>query len=85
VELIDILAPTWGLVNDEIVLTKWLKRVGDSVSADEVLAEAEGDKTTGEILSQVDGGLVEILAPEGANVAPGDVVGRIRQTTSLPH
>jgi pyruvate/2-oxoglutarate dehydrogenase complex dihydrolipoamide acyltransferase (E2) component len=85
VELIDILAPTWGLVNDEIVLTKWLKRVGDSVSADEVLAEAEGDKTTGEILSQVDGVLVEILAPEGANVAPGDVVGRIRQTTSLPH
>jgi pyruvate/2-oxoglutarate dehydrogenase complex dihydrolipoamide acyltransferase (E2) component len=83
--LIDILAPTWGLVNDEIVLTKWLKRVGDSVSADEVLAEAEGDKTTGEILSQVDGVLVEILAPEGANVAPGDVVGRIRQTTSLPH
>jgi pyruvate/2-oxoglutarate dehydrogenase complex dihydrolipoamide acyltransferase (E2) component len=85
VELIDILAPTWGLVNDEIVLTKWLKRVGDSVSADEVLAEAEGDKTTGEILSQVDGVLVEVLAPEGANVAPGDVVGRIRQTTSLPH
>jgi pyruvate/2-oxoglutarate dehydrogenase complex dihydrolipoamide acyltransferase (E2) component len=82
VDLIDIYAPTWGLVNDQIVVTKWLKKLGDHVSAQEILAEAEGDKTTGEIVSQVDGVVVEVLAQEGSTVAPGDVIGRIRPSTS---
>jgi pyruvate/2-oxoglutarate dehydrogenase complex dihydrolipoamide acyltransferase (E2) component len=83
-DLIDVRAPSWGLVNDEIIVTKWLKSLGDHVSAQEAVAEAEGDKATGEIVSQVDGVLVEVLAHEGATVAPGDVIGRIRLQPPLP-
>jgi 2-oxoglutarate dehydrogenase E2 component (dihydrolipoamide succinyltransferase) len=76
--LIDVVAPKAGLTNDEIIVAKWFKAVGDRVSVDEVLAEVETDKATYDILSQVDGVVEEIVAVEGTTVGPGEVIARVR-------
>jgi 2-oxoglutarate dehydrogenase E2 component (dihydrolipoamide succinyltransferase) len=52
----------------EGTLTKWLKKVGDSVVRDEPLFEISTDKVDSEIPSPASGVLSEILVPEGKTV-----------------
>ena len=61
--------PQLGNTVEECLVTRWFKRKGDPVSAGEVVAEIETDKTTFEITSPVDGHVLEIYVDEGA-VAP---------------
>jgi pyruvate dehydrogenase E2 component (dihydrolipoamide acetyltransferase) len=61
----------------EGTLLNWLKDVGDSVSAGEVVAEIEADKATVEIEAPSDGVIVEIKAQPGDELAEGDVIGTI--------
>src|SRR5262245_47092915 len=61
--------PQLGNTVEECLVTRWFKRKGDAVSAGEVVAEIETDKTTFEITSPVDGHVLEICVEEGA-VAP---------------
>jgi pyruvate dehydrogenase E1 component beta subunit len=46
-------------------LAKWLKAIGDSVKAGDVLAEIETDKATMEVEAVDEGTLTAILVPEG--------------------
>ena len=73
----DVVIPKIGLTADEVVVTAWLKTVGETVEVDDVIAELETDKTVNELLAHVKGRVVELLVEEGAEVAPGDVVARI--------
>jgi pyruvate/2-oxoglutarate dehydrogenase complex dihydrolipoamide acyltransferase (E2) component len=75
----EIIVPKWGLTMDEAVLTVWLKQPGDSVAQDESVAEVETDKATGEIVSPVAGVLLDVLVDAGAQVEPGQVIGRIAE------
>jgi len=59
------------------VLKTWLKKRGDSVRMDEPIVEIETDKVAVEIAATANGVLSEILVDEGADVAPGSVLGRI--------
>jgi pyruvate dehydrogenase E2 component (dihydrolipoamide acetyltransferase) len=52
----------------EGTITKWLKKVGERVSADEPLFEISTDKVDSEIPSPASGILSEILVPEGKTV-----------------
>lgn len=52
----------------EGTLTKWLKKVGDTVMKDEPLLEISTDKVDSEIPSPASGMLSEILVPEGATI-----------------
>ena len=61
--------PQLGNSVEECLVSRWFKRKGDAVSAGEVVAEIETDKTTFEITSPVDGQVLEIYVEEGA-VAP---------------
>jgi pyruvate dehydrogenase E2 component (dihydrolipoamide acetyltransferase) len=61
----------------EGTLLNWLKDVGDSVSAGEVIAEIEADKATVEIEAPSDGVIVEIKAQPGDELSEGDVIGTI--------
>src|ERR1700727_2940792 len=58
----------------EGTITKWLKKVGDSVQRDEPIFEISTDKVDAEIPSPVAGVLSEIKVPEGSTVQINTVV-----------
>ncbi|MGA7261983.1 MAG: 2-oxoglutarate dehydrogenase complex dihydrolipoyllysine-residue succinyltransferase [Stellaceae bacterium] len=73
----EIKVPSLGESITEATVSKWLKRLGEAVTADEPIAELETDKVTLEIPAPASGTLAEILAEEGANVPVGAVLGKI--------
>ena len=73
----DVIMPQMGESIAEGTVTKWLKKIGDSVKRDEPLFEISTDKVDAEIPSPTAGVLSEILIQPGTTVAVGTVVGRI--------
>src|SRR4051812_46071310 len=73
----EIKVPSLGESITEATVSKWLKRPGEPVAADEPVAELETDKVTLEVPAPAAGTLAEILATEGANVPVGAILGRI--------
>ena len=65
---IKVTMPQMGESVYEGTLTKWLKKVGDSVQRDEPLFEISTDKVDSEIPSPATGILTEILVPEGETI-----------------
>ena len=61
--------PKVGNTVEECLVGRWLKQKGDSVSAGDVIAEIETDKTTVEITAPVSGTILETDFAEGA-IAP---------------
>ncbi len=76
---IEIKVPALGESVTEATVAKWMKKVGDSVAKDEALCELETDKVTLEVNAPAAGTLAGIAAPEGANVAIGQVLGTIAE------
>jgi len=74
--MIELVLPKWGLTMDAVVL-EWRKREGDLIHASEPLVVVETDKANAEVEAPVSGRLTRIIAPVGAEVAPGDVLGEI--------
>ncbi|MBO44765.1 MAG: dihydrolipoyllysine-residue succinyltransferase [Rhodospirillaceae bacterium] len=79
---VDIVVPTLGESVTEATVAKWLKRVGDSVAADEPLVELETDKVSLEVPAPSAGKLSEILASDGADVLVGAVLGNLDETST---
>ena len=75
----EIKVPPLGESVTEGTVARWLKKVGDSVKIDETLIEFETDKVTVDVPSPANGVLSEIIAPEGANVAVGGLLGVIAE------
>jgi pyruvate dehydrogenase E2 component (dihydrolipoamide acetyltransferase) len=71
---IEIVMPQMGESIFEGTITKWLKKVGDTVEKDESLFEISTDKVDAEIPSPVAGVLTEIKAAEGETVQINVVV-----------
>ncbi len=67
----DITMPQLGETVTEGTVTRWLKKIGDPVSQDEVLFEVSTDKVDSEVPSPSGGYLAEILVPEGETVDVG--------------
>jgi pyruvate dehydrogenase E1 component beta subunit len=61
----DVLMPALSPTMEEGKLSRWVKKVGDTVKAGDVLAEIETDKATMEIEAADDGTLTQILVPDG--------------------
>ena len=76
---IDIVVPTLGESVTEATIGKWYKKQGDSVKADEPLAELETDKVTLEVNAPASGVIAHIAVKEGESVAPGAVLGAIAE------
>ena len=72
-----VLMPELGESVAEGTVTRWLKKVGDSVQVDEPLVEVSTDKVDTEIPSPVAGVLVSITAEEDATVPVGGELARI--------
>jgi len=62
----DILMPALSPTMEEGTLSKWHVKVGDSVSAGQVIAEIETDKATMEVEAVDEGEVLEILVAEGS-------------------
>ena len=69
--------PELGESVTEGTVTRWLKKVGDSVQVDEPLVEVSTDKVDTEIPSPVAGVLVSITADEDATVPVGGELAQI--------
>ena len=70
----EVLMPQMGESITEGTITKWLKKVGDSVQRDEPIFEISTDKVDAEIPSPAAGTLTEIKVPEGSTVTINTVV-----------
>ncbi len=70
----DVTLPSLGESVTEGIITRWFKKVGDSVLRDEPLFEVSTDKVDSEMPSPAAGVLTEILAAEGDTVGTGSRV-----------
>ena len=67
----DVTMPQLGETVADGTVTKWFKKVGDSVVRGEALFEVSTDKVDTEIPAQVDGILTAVLVEEGVTVDVG--------------
>lgn len=74
---IEVRAPAEQTEGTRSQVQRWLKAPGEAVRADEPLLELETDKVTVEIAAPASGTLHEILKPEQAEVAPGELLALI--------
>ena len=76
--------PELGESVTEGTVTRWLKKVGDTVEIDDPLVEVSTDKVDTEIPSPVAGTLLSITAEEDVTVPVGGELGRIGDAGAAP-
>ena len=81
----DVIMPQLGETVAEGTVTKWYKKVGDAVKADEVLFDVETDKVSTEIPAQANGVLAEILVAEGVTAKVGVRLAVIKESGQAAH
>ncbi|UCF76073.1 MAG: E3 binding domain-containing protein, partial [Betaproteobacteria bacterium] len=72
--------PQLGETVTEGTVTRWYKKAGDAIRADEPLFDVETDKVSSEIPAPVAGVLTEILVPEGVTASVGTKLAVIRES-----
>ncbi len=77
-----ILVPVLGESINEATVSKWLKKEGDVVEADEPIVELETDKVNLEVPSPVSGTLTEINSKDGSIVEVGALLGSVSENGS---
>jgi 2-oxoglutarate dehydrogenase E2 component (dihydrolipoamide succinyltransferase) len=81
--MIDIKVPTVGESISEVTLLQWLKKDGEYVNRDEVIAELESEKATFEVNAEK-AGILKTSAHEGDTLKIGDLLASIDETASKP-
>src|SRR5690349_5367997 len=76
----DVIMPQLGETVAEGTVTKWYKKVGDTVKADDVLFDVETDKVSTEIPAQANGVIAEILVAEGTTAKVGTRLAVIKES-----
>jgi 2-oxoglutarate dehydrogenase E2 component (dihydrolipoamide succinyltransferase) len=72
----EIKIPAVGESISEVTIAKWLKKDGEAVKRDEVIAELESDKATFELPAEADGTL-RIRVAEGETIGIGVVIAEL--------
>lgn len=75
---LEIKVPPVGESISEVVLSQWIKKDGDYVEMDEVIAELESDKATFELTAEI-AGTLKTIASEGDTLPIGAVVCNIEE------
>ena len=78
----NILVPVLGESITEATVSKWLKKEGDTVDADEPIVELETDKVNLEVPSPVSGVLTKINWNDGTVVEVGSLLGSVSENDS---
>jgi 2-oxoglutarate dehydrogenase E2 component (dihydrolipoamide succinyltransferase) len=74
---VEIKVPALGESVTEATVSKWMVKVGDSVTVDQPLCELETDKVTVEVPATTAGSIAELAVEEGATIQVGGVLCRI--------
>ena len=74
---VEISVPSVGESITEVTIETWLVAVGDTVQADQPIAEVSSDKADLELPAPVSGTITEILVADGDDVQVGQVIGRM--------
>jgi 2-oxoglutarate dehydrogenase E2 component (dihydrolipoamide succinyltransferase) len=80
----DLLLPQLGETVTEGTITRWARRAGERVEADDVLYEVSTDKVDSEVPAGFAGVLTEIVVGEGATVQVGEVIARYESEGAAP-
>ena len=64
----ELKMPQLGLTMEEGTVNKWIKKEGDAIKVGDVIVEITTDKLTNEVISEVEGTLLQIVAQEGDDV-----------------
>jgi 2-oxoglutarate dehydrogenase E2 component (dihydrolipoamide succinyltransferase) len=75
---IQVKVPTVGESISEVTIANWLKKDGESVQLDEVIAELESDKATFELTAQ-SAGVLKIIRQQGETVPIGELICEITE------
>ena len=81
--MVDIKVPTVGESISEVTLLQWLKKDGDYVDRDEVIAELESEKATFEVNAEK-AGILKTSANEGDTLKIGDLLASIDESAAKP-
>jgi len=80
---LEIKVPPVGESITEVTLSRWMKKDGDAVAMDEVIAELESDKATFELTAEK-AGTLKTIAKEGDVLAIGAAVASIEEGGAAP-
>ncbi|QCR40110.1 2-oxoglutarate dehydrogenase, E2 component, dihydrolipoamide succinyltransferase [Microbacterium sp. SGAir0570] len=80
----SVVLPALGESVTEGTVTRWLKKVGDTIQEDEGLLEISTDKVDTEIPSPVSGVIEEILVQEDETVEVGAILAKIGDGSGAP-
>lgn len=80
----QIVVPELSESVHEATIARWLKQVGDSLKAGDVIVELETDKVNVEVAVDESGVLSRVNYPEGADVKVGDVLAVLESTEAAP-
>ena len=80
----ELILPQLGETVTEGTVTRWFKKVGDHVDADEMLLEISTDKVDTELPSPIAGVITEIRVQEGETVPVGAVLAIVGDAGSAP-
>ena len=75
--IVEVKVPQLSESVAEATLLQWKKKVGEAVTADEILIDVETDKVVLEVPAPASGVLIEFLAGDGATVLAEQVIARI--------
>jgi len=78
-----ITVPMLGESITEATVSKWLKKKGDQVQADEAIVELETDKVNLEVPSPVSGIIEEINVKNGDVVEVGSLLGSVNENNNI--
>jgi len=81
--IIEMKVPVIGESITEVTVLKWVKKSGELVRRDEVIAELESEKATFELNAE-EAGQLETLAAEGDVIKIGDAIAKINSDVAVP-
>ena len=81
---IEIKSPTFPESVADGTVANWLKKEGEQVNQDDVIAEIETDKVVLEVLAQSDGVITKIIKSEGEIVSSSEVIGEFSESSDIP-
>ena len=83
---IEIKSPTFPESVADGTVANWVKKEGDQVNQDEIIAEIETDKVVLEVIAPTDGILTKILKKEGDVVNSAEIIGEFDDSQKAqPH
>ncbi len=82
-EVKEMKVPAVGESITEVTISTWMKKDGDFVKLDEVIAEVESDKATFELPAEANG-ILKIVAKEGTTLPIGGLICKIEVSEGAP-